>query len=244
MKIGCIVEARMNASRLPGKVLMDLAGKPSLLRQIERIQRSRFIDTVVVASTTNPDDDQIFDLLREQDIPCYRGSEQDVLERVSQTAQHYKLDVVVEITGDCPLVDINESDHVIERYLEGGYDLVANNLLRSYPIGMDTIVMSNRVLQESAQLATDLAHREHVCLYLYEHPFDYNFSNIEAPRFLRDPKLRMTLDTPEDYQFIGRVYEELYPANPEFDLYDIMRLINRQPELRQITAGIQQKKAR
>ncbi len=244
MRIGCIVEARMNASRLPGKVLMDLAGKPSLLRQIERIQRSRFIDTVIVASTTNPDDDQIADLLQKQVIPFYRGSELDVLDRVSQTAQHYELDVVVEITGDCPLVDIKESDRVIERYLEGGYDLVANNLLRSYPIGMDTIVMSNRVLQESAKLAADLAHREHVCLYLYEHPFDYKFSNIEAPRFLRDPKLRMTLDTPEDYEFIHRVYEELYPINPEFDLYDMMRLINRQPELRQITAGIQQKKAR
>ncbi len=244
MRIGCIVEARMNASRLPGKVLMDLAGQPSLLRQLERIKRSRFIDTLVVATTTNPDDDQIVALLEKEAIPFYRGSELDVLDRVSQTARYFDLDVIVEITGDCPLVDIKESDRVIEHYLEGGYDLVANNLLRSYPIGMDTIVLSNRVLQESAQKATEAVYREHVCLYLFEHPFDYKFSNIEAPRFLHDPGLRMTLDTPEDYAFIGRVYEELYPTNNEFDLYDIMKFVHRYPELRQITAGIQQKRIR
>lgn len=244
MKIGCIIEARMTSSRLPGKVLFDIMGMPSVLRQIERIKRSRFIDTIIVATTVNQADDPLVRVLKQEQILFFRGSEEDVLGRVAEAAHFFSLDVVVEITGDCPLVDINESDRAIERYLEGGYDLVTNNLIRSYPIGMDTIVMSNRVLQESAGLTTDPVHREHVCMYLYEHPFEYSFSNIEAPRFLRDPKLRMTLDTKEDYDFIRRVYEILYPEKPAFDLYDMMKLLNLQPELRAITEGIQHKKVR
>lgn len=127
--------------------------------------------------------------------------------RVAEAAAFFELDAIVEITGDCPLVDIDESDKVIERYLAGGFDLVANNLLRTYPIGMDTRIISNLVLQEAAKNAIDPVHREHVCLYLYDQPFDYIFSNIESPPFLRDSKLRMTIDTPEDYEFISRVYE-------------------------------------
>lgn len=244
MKIGCIIEARMNSSRLPGKVLLDVAGKPSILRQIERISRSKYIDGIVVATTINPDDDPLVEVLQKENILFFRGSEDDVLGRVAEAASFFNIEVMVEITGDSPLADIGESDRVIERYLECGYDLVANNFLRTYPIGMDTIVMSNRVLQEAAQLSIDPVHREHVCLYLYEHPFDYNFSNIEAPRFLRDPKLRMTLDTREDYEFICAVYEKLYSTKPSFDLYDMMKLLQCQPQLRQITEGIQHKKVR
>jgi spore coat polysaccharide biosynthesis protein SpsF len=244
MKIGCIIEARMTSTRLPGKVLMDIVGKPAILRQIERIQRSCFIDNIIIATTGNITDDALVELLENENVLYYRGSEDDVLGRVAETASFFNLDIVVEITGDCPLVDIVESDRVIERYLEGGFDLVSNNLLRTYPIGIDTIVMSNRVLQEAARSTDDPAHREHVCLYLYEHPFDYSFSNIEAPPFLRDAKLRMTLDTKEDYEFICKIYEELYPQKADFNLYDMMRLLNRKPELRAINSNIIQKKVR
>lgn len=244
MKIGCIVEARMTSSRLPGKVLKDVHGRPSILRQIERIRRSRFIDSIIVATTVNKQDDELVRLLEGENIPYYRGSEEDVLGRVAETARHFELDIIVEITGDCPLVDISESDKVIERFLEGGLDLAANNLLCTYPIGMDTVVMSNRVLQLSAAEATDEVHREHVCLYLFEHPYDFIFSNIEAPPFLRDPGLRMTLDEPEDYEFICRVYDMLYPQNPHFNLYDMMKLLNQHPEMRLITSNVELKKVR
>lgn len=244
MKIGCIIEARMTSSRLPGKVLMDVVGQPSIMRQIERTRYSKYIDSIIVATTVNPEDDRLVELLKEGGVPFYRGSEDDVLGRVAETAEYFELDAIVEITGDCPLVDIDESDLVIERYVNGNYDLVANNILRTYPIGMDTRIMSNRVLQESARVSTDPAHREHVCLYLYENAYDYIFSNIEAPPFLRDPKLRMTLDTIEDYRFICAIYENLYPHNPRFSLYDMMKLLKQQPELREIVAGVQQKKVR
>lgn len=244
MKIGCIIEARMTSSRLPGKVLKDVHGKPSILRQIERIRRSRYIDSVIVATTVNAQDDALVKILAEENIPCYRGSEEDVLGRVADAARHFNLDVVVEITGDCPLVDIYESDKVIERFLEGGIDLASNNLICTYPIGMDTIVMSNRVLQLSAAEATDEVHREHVCLFLYEHPYDFIFSNIEAPPFLRDPGLRMTLDEPEDYEFICRIYDILYPQNQDFNLYDMMKILNQRPEMRLITSNVELKKVR
>jgi len=244
VKIGCIIEARMTSTRLPGKVLMDIVGKPAILRQIERIRRSRFIDSIIVATTVNATDDVLVELLEKENIPYYRGSEEDVLGRVAEAAAFFNLDVVVEITGDCPLVDITESDRVIERYLEGGFDLVSNNLLRTYPIGIDTLAVANRVLQEAARSTDDPAHHEHVCLYLYENPFDYSFSNIEAPPFLRDAKLRMTLDTKEDYEFICKIYEELYPQKADFNLYDMMKLLNRKPELRAINNSIIHKKVR
>lgn len=244
MKIGCIVEARMTSTRLPGKILLDLCGKPSILRQIERIKRSKYIDTLIVATTVNKTDDCLVELLEKERIPFFRGSEEDVLGRVAGAAVASGLDVVVEITGDCPLVDIAESDKVIERYLQDGFDLVSNNIIRSYPIGMDTIVMSGRILQEAAANAGDPAQREHVCLYMYEHPFDYCFSNIEAPVFLREPRLRMTLDTREDYKFISKIYEELYPVKPGFNLYDMLKLLNSKPELRNINNAIIHKKAR
>jgi len=244
VKIGCIIEARMTSSRLPGKILLDLEGEASILRQVERIRRSRFIDSIVVATTTNSEDDLLVEMLEDRAIPFFRGSEEDVLGRVAAAAEYYGIDPVVEITGDCPLVDIVESDRVIERYLEGGFDLVANNLLRSYPIGMDTIAISGRVLQEADQSTSDPAHREHVCLYLYENPFEYHFSNIEAPRALRDPGLRMTLDTIEDYRFIQAIYARLYPGKPDFSLYDMMKVLRREPELRRINVGIRQKKLR
>ena len=214
MKIGCIVEARMTSTRLPGKVLLDIMGKPAVLRQIERIQGSRFIDGIIVATTVNASDDPLVELLEAENIPYFRGSEDDVLGRVAAAAAYFDLDVIVEITGDCPLVDMAESDLVIERYLEGRFDLVANNLLRTYPIGMDTIAVANQVLQEAARSTDDPAHREHVCLYLYEHPFDYRFSNIEAPPFLRDAKLRMTLDTKEDYEFICKFMKNYILEKP------------------------------
>lgn len=244
MKIGCIIEARMTSSRLPGKVLRDIHGKPSILRQIERIQQSRYIDTIIVATTVNPQDDELVKVLEKENIYYFRGSEDDVLGRVAQAAHYFSLDIVVEITGDCPLVDIQESDKVIERFLEGGVDLASNNLICTYPIGMDTIVMSNAVLQLSASKAADPVHREHVCLYLYEHPYDFIFANIEAPPFLRDPGLRMTLDEPEDYEFICQVYDILFPVKNDFTLYDMMKLLNRQPQMRLITSNVELKKVR
>jgi len=244
LKIGCIIEARMTSSRLPGKVLKDIHGKPAILRQIERIQNSRYIDTIIVATTVNSQDDELVKILEKENILYYRGSEEDVLGRVADTARHFNLDIMVEITGDCPLVDIYESDKVIERFLEGGMDLASNNLICTYPIGMDTIVMSNQVLQLSASQASDPVHREHVCLYLYEHPYDFIFANIEAPPFLRDPGLRMTLDEPEDYAFICEVYDRLYPTKPDFTIYDMMKLLNRCPEMRLITSDVELKKVR
>jgi spore coat polysaccharide biosynthesis protein SpsF len=227
-----------------GKVLKDIHGKPAILRQIERIESSRYIDTIIVATTTNPQDDELVKVLEQENILYYRGSEDDVLGRVADAARYHNVDIVVEITGDCPLVDMNESDKVIERFLQGGVDMASNNLVCSYPIGMDTIVFSRQVLEHSALAATDPVHREHVCLYLYEHPYDFNFANVEAPPFLRDPGLRMTLDEPEDYQFICQVYEKLYPQKKDFTLYDMMKLLNRQPEMRLITSTVELKKVR
>jgi len=231
MKIGCIIEARMSSSRLPGKVLMDLMGKPALIRQIERIRNSRYIDSIIVATTEETRDQELVNLLEREKISFFRGSENDVLARVTGTAQFFDLDVIVEITGDCPLVDIRESDKVIETYLNGNYDLAANDILPSYPLGMGTLVMSRRVLEESDALATEHGYREHMCLYAYEHLTRYYYTNIEAPKFLWFPELRLTLDTRQDYDLISRIYQELYPHNPYFNLYDIIKLLNRKPEL-------------
>lgn len=236
MRIGCIIEARMTSTRLPGKVMKDVHGKPSIMRQIERIERSRFIDTIVVATTVNATDDPLAALLEEEGVEYFRGSEDDVLGRVAEAAAAFDLDVIVEITGDCPLVDIAESDRVVERFLEGGLAVASNCFIVTYPIGMDTIVFSRAALEESARKAVDPVHREHVCMYLFEHPYEYIFANMEAPPFLKGPQLRMTLDEQEDYEFICWVYDSLYPRKPDFTLYDVMKLLNRYPEKR-LTIG-------
>jgi spore coat polysaccharide biosynthesis protein SpsF len=244
MKVVAIIEARMRSSRLPGKVLRPAAGKPMLQLLIERLRRARRLDQIVVATTDNPMDDVIEQLARRLGAGCFRGSEEDVLDRVLKAAQSVAADVIVEVTGDCPLADPDVVDRLVGVYLANKYDYVANVLKRTYPDGLDVQVFATVLLAEVASLTQDSADREHVSLYIYEHPERYKLHNVESDLAEKYWDVRLTLDTPEDYELIAAIYDELYPKNPAFTLKDVLHLLDRRPELLAINAEILDKQVR
>jgi spore coat polysaccharide biosynthesis protein SpsF len=245
MSINAIVATRMTSSRLPGKVLMDLGGQPALVRLIERLRKSKYITNIVIATTTNQEDDIVVQTAIEQGVIYYRGSEHDVLKRTVEAAEATDTEYIVQITSDCPLIDHETIDAVIERMLAHPYlDYVGNHLVRTYPLGFNTEIFRTKLLRYIEQTTDDPADREHVSLYIYEHPEQYRLSNVEAPFMIRHPELRLTLDTKEDYAFIKAVFEGIYPDKPNFDLYDIVRFLSNNQELLSINKNIQQKKAR
>lgn len=243
-KIVATIEARFASSRLPGKTLLEICGKPTLELIIERIKRSKFIDEIVVATTVNPDCDAIEELAKRLGVGYFRGSEEDVLDRVLQAAKAYKADIIVELTGDETLIDPVIVDQTIDYYLKNSFDYVSNVLNRRYPRGLDTQVFAVSVLDEVSRLTNEPADRENVSLYIYEHPEKYKLGSIEAPEKFNHPDWRWTLDTKEDFEFLKAVYEALYGIKKDFDLHDVFGLIKKNPHLLKINERIKQKAVR
>ena len=240
-RIVATIEARMTSSRLPGKVLMEAAGKPMLQHMIERLQRVPSLDGVVVATTVNATDDPVVELAERLGVGYFRGSEADVLMRVLDAARAHDVDVIVETTGDCPLIDPALVEICVQGYLDAGVDYVSNVLERTYPIGMDTQVFATDVLADVARRTDDPDDHEHVSLYIYRHPEIYTLKNMPGPAQLTRPDLALTLDTPEDFELLRAVFEALYPRDPAFGLGDILHLLDTDPSLADINAHIRRK---
>jgi spore coat polysaccharide biosynthesis protein SpsF len=244
MRIVCFIEARMRSTRLPGKVLMPILGKSMLELMIERLRRARTLDGIVVATTDGEADQPIADLAERLGVGCFRGSEDDVLARVLGAARAYGADVIVETTGDCPLHEPALIDKVVADFRLGGADFVSNILPYSTPRGTDCRVFTTDALDEIDRTSTDPADHEHVSLHFWEHPETYRLRNVttELPPEVVD--LRLTVDTPEDFELVRRVYEALYPEDPRFTLWDVLELLRREPELARINQEIRQKPVR
>lgn len=240
----CIVEARMRASRLPGKVLKPILGRPMLDLMIERLRRARTIDRLVVATTDQAVDEPILRLADSLGVACFRGSEEDVLDRVLKAAQSVGADVIVETTGDCPLHDPAIIDKVVADYRLGGADFVANMLEYSTPRGTDVRVFSTAALAHIAATSNDPADREHVSLHFWEHPDRYRLRNVVCEMGADAPGFRLTVDTAEDLELVRRVYEALYPANPRFTIAEVLDFLRRNPEVAAINQNIAQKNVR
>jgi spore coat polysaccharide biosynthesis protein SpsF len=246
MKIVATIEARMASTRFPGKTMKEILDRPMLELLIERLKRSKKIDEIIVATTVNPEDEVITRLAEQVGVKWYCGSSEDVLDRVLKAAKTFDADIIVEMTGDCPLLDPELIDLMVEKYLagKGKYHYVANVIKRTYPRGLDTQVFPVTVLEEVSEITQDPADRENVSLYIYEHPEKYRLLNVEAPPELARPDLRLTVDTEEDLGLIREIYSALYPGNPAFNTLDVIKLINDNPTLRQINIHVQQKKIR
>jgi spore coat polysaccharide biosynthesis protein SpsF len=244
MRTAAIVQARMTSSRLPGKIVRPILGQPMLALLIERLRRAKHIDDVIVATTSNATDDVVEALCRQVGAGCFRGSEEDVLDRVLRAAHAHRVELIVEITGDCPLIDPVIVDRLVEMYREGGSDYVANVLRRTFPRGLDTQVFPTSVLDEVVRLTDDPVDHEHVSLYIYEHPERFRLRNLESGLPERYWDLRLTVDTLEDFSLITAIYEALYPVNPAFGLGDVLALLDRRPELAALNQSIQQKAVR
>lgn len=241
MKILLIVQARMTSTRLPGKVLLPLAGEPMLTRLIERLRRVQRADGIVIATTTNATDDPIAALCDKLGVPCHRGSEHDVLSRYADAARLHGADAVVRITSDCPLIHPVLIDQILAVYEEGDSDYVSNMLPPTWPYGMAVEVFSAAALQQAHAEATQAAEREHVTPFIYWHPERYRLRNVESPVNLSHH--RWTVDTPEDYELVRRLFETLHPINPEFTQADILTLLDAHPDWMTLNQHVQQKPA-
>ena len=244
MKTVAIIEARMTSTRLPGKIMLPVLGKPTLELLIERLKRSKLLDKIVIATTKNSTDDIVEHLADRIGVGCFRGSEDDVLDRVLCAAHAYEADVIVEITGDSPLIDPNILDQVVRIYLKNNLDYVSNDLKVTYPHGMDVQVFSTAVLEKVARLTQDPIDHEHVSLYIYEHPEIFSLVNIESNLPEKYWNARLCLDTKEDFQLIKAIFELLYPKNPAFTLDDIVDLLETRKDLLELNQHIQNKKVR
>ena len=235
----------MGSSRLPGKVLADICGKPALTRLLDRLRRCVKLDGIILATSVAKQDDALAAWALSVNLPCHRGSEEDVLSRVVEAQRKMGSDVVVEITGDCILLDPEIIDMGVTTFLENECHVVTNVRKLSYPMGMDVQVYRLKALEEVGKNVQDQAVREHVALYFYEHPEVYRIVHLFAPARWHAPDYRFQLDYPEDLRFINEVFSELEPEWGEsFGLEEIMGLLKRKPWLVEINRHCKEKAPR
>jgi glutamate-1-semialdehyde aminotransferase/spore coat polysaccharide biosynthesis protein SpsF (cytidylyltransferase family) len=231
--IVAIVQARMGSSRLPGKTIADVAGRPLLLHVVQRVRNARRVDKVVVATTDQSSDDPIAALCQQEGIEYFRGSEDDVLDRFYRTAQANAADTVVRITADCPLIDPVVIDKVIARFQVGDCDYASNAVRYTYPDGLDTEVCSFAALERAWREAKKPAEREHVMPYLRTEKF--RTANVESESPVALGKYRWTVDYPADLEFVRKIYTA-FSGNEHFGYQDVFDLLKERPELATIQA--------
>lgn len=228
-----ILQARMTSTRLPGKVLQPIVGTPMIGLQVERLRRSTLLDGLVVATSTDPSDDDLAAYLSTLDVPVVRGPLDDVLARFAAVIEEYRPDTVVRLTADCPLTSPAVVDRVIAEFLRSDVDYVSNTLRPTYPDGLDVEVVSASALEWAVAHLTDPPEREHVTLGIYRRPDRFRVANVEGPEDLSG--LRWTVDTPEDLAFVRAVYERLYAGAPDFEIADVLALVGSEPSLNRTT---------
>jgi spore coat polysaccharide biosynthesis protein SpsF len=236
-----IDQARMTSTRLPGKVLKEVLGKPLLVWQIERLQSVAAADAIVIATTDNAEDQAIVDLARDMGVNVFRGAEHDVLSRYFGAAKEFSADTVVRVTSDCPLIDPAVVDRLIAAFLDGcgSFDYVSNTRERTFPRGLDAEVFSFAALAEAHAEATKPYEREHVTPFIYLHPQRYRLSQVVSGRDIGWH--RWTVDTPEDFELIRRILVALGQTRPDFALDDVLALLDAHPDWIAINAAIRQK---
>jgi spore coat polysaccharide biosynthesis protein SpsF len=232
----------MASSRLPGKVLRDIGGEPMLVRVVERVRRAGMVHAVGVATTTDPSDDPVAELCEARGYPLWRGSQFDVLDRYYRAAEQFGADVIVRVTADCPVIDPDVIDQAVKAFFEAGVDFAANRLpppwKRTFPIGLDTEVVSLRALERAWKEAVEKHQREHVMPYFYDEEGRFRIRVIDTqPDY---GSLRWTVDTPEDLELLRLIFAR-FDNRDDFDWKDIVALFEREPELAQINAKVRHK---
>jgi spore coat polysaccharide biosynthesis protein SpsF len=236
-KVVAIIQARMGSTRLPGKVLADIHGHPMLWYVVERTRAAQTVDEVVVATTTQPADDAIVTFCRENGVSCFRGSEEDVLDRYYQGAREHSAEAVVRITSDCPLIDPEIIDKTVRAFLAEQPDYASNGVIRTYPRGLDTEVIAFEALELAWREARQPYERIHVTPYIYENPGRFRILAVTGDEDYS--AYRWTVDTPEDLEFVRAVYSRR--EGKKFRLSDVLRLMEREPEIAEINRSAAQK---
>ena len=243
MKIVATIEARMTSSRLPGKVLMHLGNVPLLEVLIHRVKKSKLIDEIVLATTTNKTDDPIVNLCKKLKVPFYRGSEYDVLDRVLKAAKKSGADLICELMGDSPFLDPNLIDETIKTHIKNKNDYTSNFYPENYlPMGFATQVFSTKVLEKTARLTSDPIDRVHVSYYIYQHPEIFKCGGVKIGKGIKYPEIRLCVDTKEDFDLVNKVFEGLGKKNPLFSCREAMVYLQSHPHLLKINKHVKQKK--
>jgi spore coat polysaccharide biosynthesis protein SpsF len=224
-----ILQARMSSTRLPGKVLTDLHGKPMVLRQIERLRRSTEIDKLVVATSTEPSDDELVAVLELAGVTVRRGPLDDVAARFAMVIDEFQPAVVVRLTADCPLTDPKVIDDLIASHIASGADYSSNTLEPKFPHGLDAEVFDPVAFERLRSTELTSKEKEHVTFGLYSRPGEFTLNSYTQD--LNVSHLRWTVDNAEDLDFVRGVYDRLYDANPDFTQQDVLDLLKREPHL-------------
>ncbi|MEK7173291.1 MAG: glycosyltransferase family protein [Patescibacteria group bacterium] len=227
--IVAIIQARTGSTRLPKKVLKKVCGKSLLEHLIERVKRVKHLDKIVVATTTKKEDEAIVKIAQKTKVEYFQGSNEDVLDRYYQAAKKFKADIVVRITGDCPLLDPEIVDTTINLFLKTKCDYVSNTHPPTFPDGMDVEVFSFRALERSWLEAKLISEREHVTLYVRNHPEIFRCGNVLHTKDISS--LRLTVDEPSDFKLIKKIFQHLYPRKHFFGFKDILKYLESFPRL-------------
>lgn len=240
-RVVALVQARMTSSRLPGKVLADLDGEPMLARQLSRLAMAAALDDIVVATTDQSSDDPVCDLARRLGVSFFRGSEADVLGRMSNAARMHRAEIVVRITADCPLIDPQVVDAVVAELLSDPCcDYASNVLDRSYPQGLDVEAVRAATLFEVAEKAISPMAREHVTWHIVrEAPTEYSLRSVRAADDHSD--LRWTVDTEVDLELIRRIYRELELSHQARGYRQVLEHVLADPDLQSLNQHVIQR---
>jgi spore coat polysaccharide biosynthesis protein SpsF len=238
-KIIAAAVVRMGSSRLPGKTLMNIAGKPLLGHLLDRLKQCETLDGIVVATTIKEADDAIADYCQVHNMPCFRGSEDDVLERMVGAYQMLGAEIGVEAFGDGPLIDPAVVDRIVNAYLDadGAYHLVGNDMKTTYPPGMDVEAFDIDALEDADRRATDPAIREHGTGYIRQNPDIYRLLNLEASGAERRPDLTIEVDTAEDVEIVSAVIEHFHPRN-DYSLAEIISFLDANPDIATLNQNV------
>ena len=242
-KIVAIIQARMGSTRLPGKVLLDIGGEPMLVRDMHRVGQSKRIHLCVVATSNSPVDDPIISLCKQYGWNYFRGDEQDVLDRFYKAALAFKADIIVRITSDCPLIEAEIIDRVIDDFIKKFPEIdYSSNVLpvRTFPRGLDTEVISIQTLERLWNEDTNPQWREHVTQYIHQNPEKFRIhctlNDVDCS------SLRWTVDTAEDLEFVNKIYKQF--NDDRFSWHDVLLVLKKHPEFLEINRHIQQKVVR
>jgi len=240
MKIACIIEARMNSSRLPGKILKEIAGKPMLVHLIERLKQVNNSQEVIVATTSSKKDDITEQIVSKEGVFCYRGDEDNVTQRVIEAAEERDVDVIVQVTGDNPMIDPEIVEQVINMYIYNKFDYVSNDLERSYPIGMNTRVFSTKTLIKAFNILHTEYEKEHTTMSILKNKDMFTFCNLYAPKSLCWPNMHLTVDEENDFLLAKAIFEALYNKK-YFSLLDIIDFLKDNPDLSELNKQVQRR---
>tara|TARA_B100001540_G_scaffold309217_1_gene325070 strand:- start:640 stop:1410 length:771 start_codon:yes stop_codon:yes gene_type:complete len=232
--IGCIIQARVNSTRFPKKILQNLDKEYKVLEYvINQVKNSKKIEQIIIATTSLKDDDVVVDISKKNGCKSFRGSENDVLDRYFQCAKKFELDVIVRITSDCPLIDPHIIDQIIEEFESGKFDYVTNTFPRTFPKGLDVEIFSRETLEKMWKNSELPSEREHVTQFIFNND-GFRIGNVKNDVDLSD--MRWTLDEKKDFEFLVSIIERI--KNKPILKNDVLEILSKEPLLQDINSGI------